>query len=313
MPLITIVIPVYNSSIYLEHLFHSLKNIKSIENNEVIFVNDCSTDNSLALLKQFVEQNNMGVIVDLPVNGGLANARYQGFLKSTGEYLMFVDSDDYVSPNHIENVTKYCERGYDIIINSINEVYLNGRIVTTDIDKSIKDAGSCVDKKKALVDLLENKNLCSYFVTKTIKRTLLDYSIFNWRYPYEDVARMHLLFDRAQTIYRFNRPTYYYVHNKSSIVNKKTNSIFRFLALKERYQFFTNGMERYCLGPFFDSVIDIVRYNKVSNYHPYIKVIKHIYRKEKKYIQSQYIKNHMRLFMMFGPTVYHFILILLKK
>ena len=101
-PLVSVVVPVYNTSAFLPKCVQSLM-AQTYERIEYIFVNDASTDTSLQMLNQFKQDfpHRILRIISLEENGGLANARNIGRQASTGEYLAFCDSDDWVEPDMI--------------------------------------------------------------------------------------------------------------------------------------------------------------------------------------------------------------------
>ncbi len=102
--LVSILVPVYNTSKYLEKCMDSLVN-QTLREIEIICVNDGSTDNSLEILEQYAEKDPRVIIVNKP-NGGLPSARNAGIERATGEYLGFVDSDDYVEVTMFEKMYK---------------------------------------------------------------------------------------------------------------------------------------------------------------------------------------------------------------
>ena len=104
---VSIIIPVYNCSKFLKKLIDSLKN-QTYKNFEVIFINDGSKDNSLSILKKVDDER--FIIIDQK-NQGVAVARNNGLKRAKGEYITFVDSDDYIGPKYLEylvtNIEKY--------------------------------------------------------------------------------------------------------------------------------------------------------------------------------------------------------------
>ncbi|MDT2822152.1 glycosyltransferase family 2 protein [Enterococcus devriesei] len=103
MDKISIIIPVYNTCNYLERCFDSLKN-QTHKNLEIIFVNDNSTDESLTFLKRFLYEDSRVKILSHDVNKGLSESRNTGIDNCTGEYLMYLDSDDYLKLNACEKL-----------------------------------------------------------------------------------------------------------------------------------------------------------------------------------------------------------------
>lgn len=91
---ISIVIPIYNVENYLRQCLDSIVN-QSYKNIEIICINDGSTDNSLQILNEYASQDNRFVVISQE-NTGLSGARNAGIKVSTGEYIMFVDSDDWI-------------------------------------------------------------------------------------------------------------------------------------------------------------------------------------------------------------------------
>jgi glycosyltransferase involved in cell wall biosynthesis len=101
IPKISVIIPVYNVEQYLRQCLDSLIN-QQFKDFECICINDCSTDNSYAVLKEYAEKDNRFIIVDLPKNKGQGNARNEGLKIAKGEYVSFVDSDDWVTKDYLE-------------------------------------------------------------------------------------------------------------------------------------------------------------------------------------------------------------------
>lgn len=97
---ISVIIPVYNAEKYLEECVNSIRN-NTFRDIEIICVNDGSTDNSLAVLKSLAEQDSRIVVVDKP-NGGPSETRNKGIEIARGEYISFIDSDDYIHPKTYE-------------------------------------------------------------------------------------------------------------------------------------------------------------------------------------------------------------------
>lgn len=107
-PLVSVLIPVYNVEEYLERCLDSVLN-QSLTRIEVICVNDGSTDKSLEILKKYQENDSRVIIVNKE-NGGLPSARNAGIERARGEYVGFVDSDDYVQPDMFEKLYNTAKR-----------------------------------------------------------------------------------------------------------------------------------------------------------------------------------------------------------
>ncbi|MDR1567114.1 MAG: glycosyltransferase family 2 protein [Streptococcaceae bacterium] len=98
---VSIIVPIYNVAPYLEKCLNSIVN-QTYHNLEIILVNDGATDDSPIIVNQFAEKDDRIIVIN-KANGGLSSARNAGLDICTGDYIVFIDSDDYVSRYHIEN------------------------------------------------------------------------------------------------------------------------------------------------------------------------------------------------------------------
>lgn len=144
--LVSVIIPVYNTSEYLPFLFNSLLN-QTYKNFEIVFVDNGSNDNSAELLEKFFNDNqpNLNIkIITLKDNVGPGNARNIGIDNSSGEFLTFIDADDAIAPNHLEvlvGLIKKQEGGYfDLAVsNYTRSEKLFKKLVNEKSDKKIKN------------------------------------------------------------------------------------------------------------------------------------------------------------------------------
>lgn len=114
MPKVSVLVPVYNVEQYLEQCLDSIL-AQTLENIEVICVNDGSTDGSGEILQRYAEKDNRIVIVNKK-NGGLPSARNAGIRSATGEYVSFIDADDYIEPNMLEKMYNTAKRDNSEIV-----------------------------------------------------------------------------------------------------------------------------------------------------------------------------------------------------
>ncbi len=108
----SVIVPIYNSEKYLKKCLDRLVN-QTFKNIEIILVNDGSTDNSEDIIKQYLKDKR--IIYLKKENGGQASARNLGLSKAKGEYISFIDSDDYVDLNMFEKLNE-CTSDNDIIL-----------------------------------------------------------------------------------------------------------------------------------------------------------------------------------------------------
>ena len=114
-PLISVIIPVYNTEAYLERCLVSVLS-NTYRDLEVICINDGSTDGSLEILNAFARQDERVTVIDKK-NGGLSAARNDGLRRATGEWIAFIDSDDWIHPRYFETFLSVApDRSVDIVI-----------------------------------------------------------------------------------------------------------------------------------------------------------------------------------------------------
>lgn len=103
MPLVTIIIPVYNTEKYLRQCLDSVVN-QTYRHIEIIIINDCSPDNSKEIIETYAKNHQNIKVINNPINLGLSEARNIGLNIAQGDYIYFVDSDDWIELNTIEKM-----------------------------------------------------------------------------------------------------------------------------------------------------------------------------------------------------------------
>ena len=109
MDKISIIVAVYNAENTLKKCVDSLLS-QTYGNTEIILVNDCSKDESLNICSEYASQNNNVIVVNNPQNQGVSATRNNGIDVASGKYICFVDSDDYVENNYLEQLHYYAEK-----------------------------------------------------------------------------------------------------------------------------------------------------------------------------------------------------------
>ena len=128
MPKISVIIPVYNVEKYLRQCLDSVIN-QTFKDLEIICVNDASTDNSLCILEEYAQKDNRIVIFQNEKNSGLGLTRNHGLKYATGEYIHFLDSDDWVEPDIYEKILADLPECHDVVSFLWNNVDVkNGKI-----------------------------------------------------------------------------------------------------------------------------------------------------------------------------------------
>ena len=122
---VSIIIPVYNSEKYISKCLDSVLN-QTYENIEVLVINDGSKDNSINILRGYEKKDKRIVVIDKE-NEGVAKTRNMGIKKATGDYIMFIDNDDFIDEDYVETYLKNTD--YDIVIGSYKRTDINDKIL----------------------------------------------------------------------------------------------------------------------------------------------------------------------------------------
>src|SRR5574344_1021790 len=123
MAKISVIVPIYNVEKQLRKCIDSLIN-QQLKDVQIILVNDGSTDNSAEIAKEYANRYENKIIFLNKENGGLSDARNYGIKYAQGDYISFVDSDDYITPNLYNDLIAYTVENYDVIkfkFSSVNE------------------------------------------------------------------------------------------------------------------------------------------------------------------------------------------------
>ena len=203
---ISVIIPVYNASAYLENTIKSVLN-QSFGDFELILIDDGSTDKSFAISEKYAVADDRVVSVRKE-NSGVSDTRNRALRIAKGDYITFIDADDTISPDYLENLYNAC-KNCDIsncVIESINE---SGDLLSS---KGLPD-GEC-SGEKALETLLNFNLLSTGPCAKLFKRELIvDNNITFPKYKcYEDVYFCYNVFKKAKSIAFTRKSTYYYYH-----------------------------------------------------------------------------------------------------
>jgi glycosyltransferase involved in cell wall biosynthesis len=141
MPKVSIIIPVYNVEKYLPKCLDSVCN-QTLKDIEVICINDASQDSSLSILQGYSIKDSRVKIVDLKENRGPSNARNEGLRLASGEFIGFLDSDDYIDDNFYESLyLKAVETDSEVVKGgNLKNYYPNGDVKVDMINSKIKES-----------------------------------------------------------------------------------------------------------------------------------------------------------------------------
>ncbi len=245
-PLITVIVPVYNVEKYFERCVTSIIE-QTYDNLEIILVNDGSLDNSGVLCDEWAKKDSR-IKAFHKKNGGLADARNFGTQRATGEYITYVDSDDYILPEFIEYLyTNLESHSADISCCNFMLVYDEQRETKFEENESLNCVKSLTGREACFESVINDKR--GYYVTACFK--LYKSSIIkNFPFPvgrlHEDAAVSHQILYTTPRIVVGDKKLYAYFQNSNSImhvINPKRR-IDEPWALSLRAEFYKQNNER---------------------------------------------------------------------
>ncbi len=214
---VSIIIPVYNAAAYVEECIQSVLN-QDYEDMEVIIVDDCGEDDSMELVKKTISGTARTVyILEHSNNRGSSAARNTGIMQATGEYIYFLDSDDWIEPYCISSLVKVAQTypTVDMVIGSTRIV--PERELTVDM-RELKDY---YDDRKQIKKLMLNPGHYPYGIwNRLIKRKLLlsHRLFFKEGIIYEDDNWTFYAAKYVRNLAIFKKTTHYYRRNNSGIM-----------------------------------------------------------------------------------------------
>ena len=175
MPLVSIIIPVFNVETYLRSCLCSVVN-QTYRNIEIIAIDDGSTDNSLKILKELEREIAFLRIISIP-HSGINQARKIGVENAVGEWIVFVDADDFVSEKMYECLYNKAEEMDAEIVSCGYMIYQNGKETPC-----LNTVSAKLNQEEALQDILENKLLGMSVWNKLFRRHVLNGVLFEEKY-----------------------------------------------------------------------------------------------------------------------------------
>lgn len=230
MPVLSVIVPVYNTEKLLSKCIESLL-AQTLKDIELIFVNDCSPDNSIKLLREYEKKHpDIMKVIDSPVNLRQGGARNLGLKIAKGEYVGFVDSDDFVTPTMFEQMYWEAKKGeYDVVgcqYKQVDKDYNEIQEIKVNIPEQVGNLSS--DKKRRSL-LVRGGSVWSHIY----KKALLDDKniLFPEKLFYEDNYFVTMVFMYAGSFGLVDEPLYcYYMRDNSTA--RATNSNNDFDSLK---------------------------------------------------------------------------------
>lgn len=225
---ISVIVPIYNVEKYLEKCIDSIIN-QTYKNLEIILVDDGSTDSCSKICKEY-EKIDKRIKVIYKENGGLSDARNAGLKIATGDYIGFVDSDDYIEKSMYEKMLSVFDSRIDIVECGVNYVYTNEINYGDSIGNDFR-----LNTEEALEELILERKLSQTVWNKLYRKICILGILFEKGKINEDEFWTYQVFSRAKNIFRLNENLYFYVQRKGSIM-KEEYSIKRLDCIEGRYK-----------------------------------------------------------------------------
>ena len=235
---LSIIIPVYNVDKYLENCIDSILKQK-LHDYEIILVDDGSTDDSGLICDKYSKKNEFVKVIHKE-NGGLSDARNAGIKRAIGEYLMFVDSDDYINEEeNLNEIYKYLE--YDIIQYKMLYYYEKSKKKKLLKDLTLNNSKNVLD---VLREKVKNGELSISACDKIVRRDLIikNNLFFEKGLLSEDIDWSLRLYLLINSIYTINLNLYVYRQDREGSItntgnNKSIVSLYNIIKRWKKYSY----------------------------------------------------------------------------
>ncbi len=272
MTKVSIIVPVYNVEKYLSECLESLIS-QTLSDIEIICINDGSEDSSVKILEEYAQKDKRIVVINQE-NSGLSAARNTGMRFANGEYIGFVDSDDWIDSDFYEKLYNSAKNNdADIVVASIIRYR-----------KCVQKYRVKYTNEKVYTDLQDKISACSvpricYVWNKLYRKELIQDDLFTPNVYFEDVIWLPNIIKKANKVVTVDGTNYYYRVNNNSIVKKpsKKKQQDNYYAKKKMVEFFNENnlkltkKERTlvkCSYSFFN--IPLLKIKEIDNYLLYL-------------------------------------------
>lgn len=284
-PTISIIVPVYNAEKYLHKCLNSILN-QELNNIEVIIIDDGSSDNSKKIIQEYqVKDSRVRAIYQS--NQGVSATRNKGIRIAKGEYIGFVDADDYIELDMYKKMYQKAEEvKADIVVCNVRDIFHNNTRISLKLEEGLISVEDIKPK-----EFLKEKyfNLGTAVWHKIFRRSLIEESKIRF-INYNEVSSEDTIFNlqamlKAKTIYCIDKPLYNYIIRDDSLTKSnlaKENMVYRCGNL-------VNVIHKYCER----NIIETGKYIEYITYWQLINSLSYVYPKNLKNL-SLAIKEYSR-------------------
>ena len=289
-PKYSFILPIYKVEKYLEECIESIL-AQKIDDYEIVLVDDGSPDNCPIICDKYKEKDKRIKVVHKK-NGGLCDARNAGLDVATGEYILFIDPDDYIEKNYLETIDKNIN-DCELLVFSFYNLYKNKRI--KGFGQNIK-----LSSFEAQEYLMSDSKFCGYVWNKVYKKDIIDK--YNLRFDLkvtmsEDIMFTFQYLEKIETVKVIDEQIINYRQRKSSIISKKIKNI-NAPSLVRTYVYIINNSKNKdvvlkCKALYLKSYYKYNRYIKAKDFD--MNMVTNIISKDYKYFS----KNDKRIIKMY--------------
>lgn len=216
--MVSIVVPVYNVEKYIRHCLDSLIN-QSYKDLEIILVDDGSTDHSGEICDEYAGKYDKMQVYHKE-NGGLSDARNYGMKHVTGEWLVFVDSDDVICYNFIGQLLMFAKTN-DLDIAICNYIQISEKQIAELPGTEGSGKTKSWEGIEGTKELLYQKTFTTSAWGKMYKTVLFEGILFPVGKLHEDVGTIYKVFEKAKRVGYFDQKLYYYLQRSKSIIHSE--------------------------------------------------------------------------------------------
>lgn len=298
---ISVIVPIYNVEDYLHRCIDSIIN-QTYTNLEIILVDDGSPDNCPIICDEYAKKDSRIRVVHKK-NGGLSDARNAGIDIATGEYIMFIDSDDFVDIEMMESMMKnMIDNKVDMVVCNIKYVYEDREVV------KYNQSDRILDRYEAMEEYLKDGVVQAVAWNKLYKKSLINKMRYKVGKTNEDEFFTYKVVDKTAKIYYNSTPFYNYLQRDSSIMGKYSikrldgveASYERLNFIKERYPSFYLNEKKTFLNLCIYSYMMILRNKNIDSGNKGKNILSSYVKKlnfTKDEIKQYSLKDRIKIFM----------------
>lgn len=248
---ISIIVPVCNVEEYLAKCLGSICS-ETYQNLEIIVVDDGSTDGCAAICDEWAAKDSRIKVLHCE-NGGQSVARNRGLAVATGEFIGFVDGDDWVEPDMFQCL-------HNTLVNSNADISIcSYYIEKADISKANTDTGRIhiMNAKEGVRGLIADNTYKNYLWNKLFKRELFNGIVFPEGKIFEDISVLYHVFAGAKIVAYIEKPLYHYIYRMGSALNVK------YYDAEKEYHYLTALVDRACFLRDYDTELWELTQNRI--------------------------------------------------